>query len=42
MRYEKPVLKREGTLREMTGAGWDFGCGDGMNPYHRYGEPCKG
>lgn len=39
--YEAPKLKREGSMREITQAGGEFACGDGANPYHRYGQPCK-
>jgi len=38
--YEKPVLERIGTLRELTRSGGEFACADGTNPYHRYGTPC--
>jgi hypothetical protein len=34
--YEKPVLKREGTVREITLAGGCTAMADGVNPYHRY------
>lgn len=34
--YEKPILKREGTLREITLSGGCMAMADAANPYHRY------
>jgi hypothetical protein len=34
--YQKPVLERLGTFREITLAGGCIAAGDGVNPYHRY------
>ena len=34
--YEKPMLVRYGTLRELTLAGGCLAFADGASPYHRY------
>lgn len=36
MKYDKPLLERLGTFREITQSGGCLAAADGTNPYHRY------